>query len=71
MHDNDSSNLEGMNLRDFSSRFTISSRGKRRNKLYCNQKRNYITIFYLKNYSCREGNKYDEYCKYSLIKFKP
>ena len=63
VYDNNLSELEHMSLREFSSRFAVSSRKNKRNKLHSNQKSNYVAKFYPKTNSCREGEKCDECCK--------
>ena len=45
--------------------------GNQKNKLYSNQKSNYVAIFYPKVVSIRGGEDYATYYKYALIKFKP
>ena len=64
-------NLESISFRKFVLKFTISIKGDQRNKLCCNQKNNFVTVFYLKTYSSRGSENYYEYCKCNLIKFKP
>ena len=70
VYDNNLANLESMNLREFTSKFTVSMKGDQRNKLYCNKKNNFITIFYLKSF-IPTSNKYLDFCKYLLNKIKP
>ena len=62
--------LEDLNLRNFIARYTVGTRGNLKNKLYSNQKSNYIVIFYLKVISIYRGKDYTTYYKYTLIKFK-
>jgi len=71
-YDNNLPSLESMNLRDFCHLFRISQRGTLRNKICNHRKENFITIFYpSRGCLLPDSKSYHEYCKYSLLKFKP
>ena len=72
VYNNNLSELEGMNLRDFCSNFKVGSYKEYWNKIcYHNRNKRHVGIFYLKRSSDPNNILYYEYCKYSLMKYKP
>ena len=64
-------NLLQMPLRDFCKAFMVGVRGVRRNKICTHLKTNYVALFYPKYSSKPESEKYVEYCRSNLIKYRP
>ena len=65
------SDLPRMSLADFASKFYVGVKGALRDKIKPHQKGKFVALFYPRPSSNPDGKAYADYCKYSLMKYRP